>query len=91
MVIKTGMLVRVKTAKWIQKVFSIGILLSLIVGCSSGPSAEQKRNNYDACLIEMEEEFWDKLGGESTSISENEFRKKTVEGALKGKCVELLK
>ena len=72
-----------------KKIALIGLVLFLVSGC--GTSAEQKRNNYDACLIEMEEEFWDKLGGESTSISENEFRKKTVEGALKGKCVELLK
>ena len=72
-----------------KKIALIGLVLFLVSGC--GTSAEQKRNNYDACLIEMEEEFWDKLGGESTSISENEFRKKMVEGALKGKCVELLK
>jgi hypothetical protein len=50
--IKMGMPVRIKTAKWIQKVFSIGILLTLIVGCSSGPSAQEKRNNYDACIID---------------------------------------
>ena len=84
-----GMLVKVKGATGMKKLLSIGLVLLLVAGC--GTSAEQKRNNYDACLIEMEEEFWDKLGGESTSISENEFRKKTVEGALKGKCVELLK
>ena len=72
-----------------KKILSFGIILLLVSGC--GTSAEQKRNNYDACLIEMEEEFWDKLGGESTSISENKLRKKMVEDALKGKCVELLK
>ena len=68
---------------------SIGIILFLVSGC--GTSAEQKRNNYDACLIELEEQFWDDLGGQSTSISENNLRTKMVEDALKGRCVEFLK
>ena len=72
-----------------KKVLSIGIILFLVSGC--GTSAEQKRNNYDACLIELEEQFWDDLGGQSTSISENNLRTKMVEDALKGRCVEFLK
>ena len=51
------MLVKIKSAKWIQKVTLIGILLSLIVGCSSGPSAQEKRNNYDACIIDWNNGF----------------------------------
>ena len=43
---------RTKSANWSQKVLSIGIPLSLIVGCSSEPSAQEKRNNFDACVIE---------------------------------------
>jgi hypothetical protein len=57
MVIKMAMPVRIKTVKWIQKFLSIGILLSLIVGCGSGPSAQEKRNNYDACIIDWNNSF----------------------------------
>ena len=93
MVIKTGMLVRVKTAKWIQKVFSIGILLSLIVGCSSGPSAEQKRNNYDACLIEEKSRLWAKFNAENPNPYSQavEIYKRQVEDALPRLCVDNLK
>ena len=72
-----------------KKIVLIGLVLALITGCGASP--QEKRNNYDACLIEMEKQLWEEVGGESTSISENNFRKKQVEGALKGRCVKFLK
>lgn len=72
-----------------KKVFLILLGLMLLSGCGTSP--QEKRNNYDACLIEMEKQLWEEVGGQSTSISENNFRKKQVEGALKGRCVKFLK
>jgi hypothetical protein len=72
-----------------KKIVLVGLVLAFITGCGASP--QEKRNNYDACLIELEEQFWDDLGGQSTSISENNLRTKMVEDALKGRCVEFLK
>jgi len=72
-----------------KKIVLVGLVLVLITGCGASP--QEKRNNYDACLIELEDQFWDNLGGQSTSISENNLRTKMVEDALKGRCVEYLK
>jgi uncharacterized protein YcfL len=33
-----------------KKLLSIGLVLVLITGCGASP--QEKRNNYDACLIE---------------------------------------
>ena len=87
--IKMGMLVKVKVATGMRKILSIGLVLFFVAGC--GTSAQDKRNNYDACLIEMEKQLWEEVGGQSTSISENNLRTKMVEGALKGRCVKFLK
>ena len=84
-----GMLVKVKVATGMRKILSIGLVLALITGCGASP--QEKRNNYDACLIEMEKQLWEEVGGQSTSISENNLRTKMVEGALKGRCVKFLK
>ena len=72
-----------------KKLFSIGLVLFFVAGC--GTSAQDKRNNYDACLIEMEKQLWEEVGGQSTYISENNYRKGQVEAALKGRCVKFLK
>lgn len=36
----------------VSKVFLSVIVIFLLGGCSSGPSAQEKRNNYDFCVIE---------------------------------------
>ena len=87
--IKMEMLVKVKGCRGMKKLLSIGLVLAFITGCGASP--QEKRNNYDAFLIEMEKQLWEEVGGQSTSISENNLRTKMVEGALKGRCVEFLK
>ena len=79
-------LVRTKAANWSQKVLSIGILLSLVAGCSSEPSAQEKRNNFDRCLIEQFEGNVEKLGRETV----NRYRQSLEENA-KIECKKYLK
>ena len=50
------MLVKVKVATGMRKILSIGLVLFLVAGC--GTSAQQKRNNFDACIIEKGNEYW---------------------------------
>ena len=83
------MLVKTNWATEIKKVFLTLLCFMLLSGCST--SAQEKRNNYDACLIEMEKQLWEEVGGQSTYISENNYRKRQVEAALKGRCVKFLK
>jgi len=45
-----GMLVKVKGATSMKKLFSIGLVLALLTGCGTSP--EEKRNNFDACVID---------------------------------------
>ena len=61
------MLVKTKAANWSQMVLSMGILLSLVTGCSSEPSAQEKRNNFDKCLIEQFKGNIEKLGRETVN------------------------
>lgn len=79
-------LVRTKATKWIQKLLLVGIPLSLIVGCSSEPSAQEKRNNFDRCLIERFEGNVEKLGRETV----NRYRQSLEENA-KIECKKYLK
>ena len=41
----------------VSKIFLLVIAISLLGGCSSGPSAQEKRNNYDACIIDWNNSF----------------------------------
>ena len=79
-------LVRVKTVAIPKNATLIGLVLLLIVGCSKEPSAQEKRNNFDRCLIEQFEGNIEKLGRETV----NRYRQ-SLEDNAKIECNKYLK
>ena len=61
-------------------------LLLLLMSCSTGPSAQEKRNNFDRCLIEQFEGNIKKLGRETV----NRYRQ-SLEDNAKIECKKYLK
>ena len=47
-----GMLVKVKGATEMKKLLLLSVSLILLSGCSSELSPQEKRNNFDACVID---------------------------------------
>ena len=74
-----------------KKLLSIGLVLFLITGCGTSP--EEKRNNYDACLIEEKSRLWAKFNAENPNPYSQavEIYKRQVEDALPRLCVDNLK
>ena len=82
------MLVKVKVATGMKKLFSIGLILFLLAGC--GTSAEQKRNNYDVCIFEKTREYWGEIKEPINTTRLQDFYRPQVEGAAKSFCIKLL-
>ena len=74
-----------------KKLFLIGLVLVLITGCGASP--QEKRNNYDACLIEKKREFWLEINEENPNMYPQEIEnyREMIENALPGMCVDNLK
>lgn len=74
-----------------KKLFSTGLVLVLITGC--GISPQEKRNNYDACLIEEKSRLWAKFNAENPNPWPQDLQnyEKQVENALPRLCVDHLK
>ena len=74
-----------------KKLFPLVLILVLITGC--GISAQEKRNNYDACLIEEEGKFWAKKNKEKPNMypSDRQMYEQMIQNALPNLCVDNLK
>ena len=73
------------------KLLSMGLVLVLITGCGASP--QEKRNNYDACLIEEKSRLWAEFNAENPNPYPQaiENYKRQVEDALPRLCVDNLK
>ena len=86
-----GMLVKTNWATGMKKVSLILLGLMLLSGCGTSP--QEKRNNYDACLIEEKSRLWAKFNAENPNPYPQaiENYKRQVEDALPRLCVDNLK
>ena len=86
-----GMLVKTNWATGMKKVSLILLGLMLLSGCGTSP--QEKRNNYDACLIEEKSRLWAKFNAENPNPYPQaiEIYKRQVEDALPRLCVDNLK
>jgi len=74
-----------------KKLLSMGLVLVLITGCGASP--QEKRNNYDACLIEEDRRLMAKFWAENPNPYPQELQnyEKQVEDVLPRLCVDNLK
>jgi uncharacterized protein YcfL len=72
-----------------KKIALIGILLFLITGC--GTSAQEKRNNYDACLIEKEVEYKQQMKDQYPELDNTDLNEFANQQDFPSRCVDLLK
>ena len=72
-----------------KKVFSIGLVLALITGCGTSP--EEKRNNYDACLIEKEVEYKQQMKDQYPNLDSATLQDFADQQDFPSRCVDLLK
>ena len=86
-----GMLVKTNGATGMKRVFLVLLGLMLLSGC--GISPQEKRNNYDACLIEEKSRLWAEFNAENPNPDPQavEIYKRQVEDALPRLCVDNLK
>jgi len=73
----------------VKKLFSIGLVLFLLTGC--GTSAEEKRNNYDACLIEKEVEYKQRMKEQYPNLGSATLQDFADQQDFPSWCVEFLK
>ena len=83
------MLVKVKVATGMRKILSIGLVLFFVAGC--GTSAQDKRNNYDACLIEEEAEYKQRMRDQYPSWNEKNIQGAADQQDFASWCVDNLK
>lgn len=72
-----------------KKLLSIGLVLFLITGCGTSP--EEKRNNYDACLIEKEAEYKQQMRDQYPSWNNKYIQEAADQQDFASWCVDLLK
>ena len=72
-----------------KKIALIGLVLFLITGC--GTSAQEKRNNYDACLIEKEAEYKQGMRDQYPSWSNTDIQEAADQQDFPSWCVDFLK
>ena len=86
-----GMLVKTNGATGMKRVFLVLLGLMLLSGCGTSP--QEKRNNYDACLIEEKSRLWAEFNAENPNPYPQavEIYKRQVEDALPRLCVDNLK
>lgn len=76
-----------------KKLILFGFTLILAAGCSSKPtesSPQEKRNNFDACLIEKGQEYRQQLKDAGDWLSDDSI-KKLIDQKIPSLCVDLLK
>ena len=86
-----GMLVKTNRATGMKKVFLVLLGLMLLSGCGTSP--QEKRNNYDACLIEEDRRLMAEFWAENPNPYPQELQnyEKQVEDVLPRLCVDNLK
>ena len=86
-----GMLVKTNGATGMKRVFLVLLGLMLLSGCGTSP--QEKRNNYDACLIEEKSRLWAEFNAENPNPYPQavEIYKRQIEDALPRLCVDNLK
>ena len=72
-----------------KKIALIGLVLFLITGC--GTSAQEKRNNYDACLIEKETVWKQQMRDQYPDWNNTDIQKSADQQDFPSWCVDLLK
>ena len=82
---------QLKGATGMKKIFLMLLGLMLLSGC--GISPQEKRNNYDACLIEEDRRLMAKFWAEFPNPYPQALQRyeKQVQDALPGLCVDNLK
>ena len=76
-----------------RKILSIGLVLFLVAGC--GTSAQQKRNNFDACIIEETAMAWKKIIEQerdgNTDVEWGDLKEGSIPSLVNNLCVKYLK
>ena len=72
-----------------KKVFLILLGLMLLSGCGTSP--QEKRNNYDACLIEEEAEYKQRMRDQYPSWNEKNIQGAADQQDFASWCVDNLK
>ena len=79
----------IEGATGMKKLFSIGLVLFFVAGC--GTSAQDKRNNYDACLIEEEVRYKQQMKDQYPNLSNATLQDFADQQDFPSWCVDLLK
>ena len=72
-----------------KKIFLILLSLILLSGCSASP--QEKRNNYDACLIEKETVWKQQMRDQYPDWNETNIQKSADQQDFPSRCVDFLK
>ena len=72
-----------------KKLFSIGLVLFFVTGCGTSP--QEKRNNYDACLIEEEVRYKQQMKDQYPNLGNPTLQDFADQQDFPSRCVDLLK
>ena len=72
-----------------KKLFSIGLVLFFVTGCGTSP--QEKRNNYDACLIEEEVRYKQQMKDQYPNLGNATLQDFADQQDFPSRCVDLLK
>ena len=78
-----------------KKLLPFSISLILVSGCSNGISPQEKRNNFDACIIEETAMAWKKIIEQerdgNTDVEWGDLQEGSIPSLVNNLCVKYLK